>query len=419
MFFGCSGKSGKTDKPPSIHKKYPASLLLEDFDQIIRVLKKNHVALYDYITQDDFNNLVSNQKGKINDSLTVSEFYDVIAPIVHNIGCGHTVLDLPEWVWANSAISIQRQISIIDDRAWIKAGLEVLSINGVPVPNLLQHVVSYASTDGENVSARKEHMKRSFNLYVASYLSFPEKYEVEVKSKNDSIHYESLPTLSIKQYRADLWRDAPPILDFDIDTVESLAVITIRSFGFYNEVEKFKSFVDESFAAISKSKCRNAILDLRGNRGGDPLCASHLFTYLIDKPTPYFSEPYGGYENLARKLDPVAGGFHGKLYTLIDGACFSTTGHLSALLRYHGIGEFIGSETGGTYTCNDGSQTYKLINSGILIRVPGTTFEVAVAGIERFEGIDPDYVVESSLKDFLDEKDSVMEFAKLRVRMQP
>ncbi|HZB14780.1 MAG TPA: S41 family peptidase, partial [Chryseolinea sp.] len=151
------------------------------------------------------------------------------------------------------------------------------------------------------------------------------------------------------------------------------------------------------------------------NSGGDPFCAAYLISHLAKTPIPYFSKPYDPYTDLAKPLSLSINHFSGHLYTLINGVCFSTTGHLCALLKYHNIGEFIGTETGGTYTCNDASQTFRLINTGILIRMPSTTFSVAVEGVPRFKGILPDHVIEPSLEDILNSNDRVKEFALRRI----
>mgnify|MGYP001814917250 CR=1 FL=1 len=44
------------------------------------------------------------------------------------------------------------------------------------------------------------------------------------------------------------------------------------------------------------------ILDLRGNGGGDPFCASYLWAYLEPEALPYFEDHYGKYDTLANPV---------------------------------------------------------------------------------------------------------------------
>jgi C-terminal processing protease CtpA/Prc len=193
---------------------------------------------------------------------------------------------------------------------------------------------------------------------------------------------------------------------------KKLAVLTIRSFSYYDNKEKFYAFIDSAFEQIHRSAVLNLILDLRNNSGGDPFCAVHLLSYLETKQAPYFARVYDEYETLAQPI-PVAekNAFSGKLYVLINGGCFSSTGHLCALLKYHERGIFIGEETGGTYECNDAHVRLTTSVTHLNLNVARMTYTAAVKGISRETGIMPDYPVEPSISDFLEGRDAVKEFA--------
>jgi hypothetical protein len=82
------------------------------------------------------------------------------------------------------------------------------------------------------------------------------------------------------------------------------------------------------------------------------------------------------------------------------------------LLKYHKVGKFIGSETGATYTCT-GNATYPpLKHTGIMV---GTArvgrYTAAVKNMDPMRGIIPDYPVELSRQDIIDNRDAVLEFA--------
>jgi len=81
-----------------------------------------------------------------------------------------------------------------------------------------------------------------------------------------------------------------------------------------------------------------------------------------------------------------------------------------ALLKYNDIGKFVGSETGATYTCNAATKTIRLKHTRIMVFVAKGTFAAAVEGMDKKRGISPDFPVEQTIEDFLQGKDTVMEY---------
>jgi C-terminal processing protease CtpA/Prc len=189
-------------------------------------------------------------------------------------------------------------------------------------------------------------------------------------------------------------------------------LLTINSFGYYGEVPMFKSFIDSVFQVIDQKGIDHLIMDLRGNGGGDPFCSSYLWGYLQHEPVPYFEDHYGKYDTLANNIPQPANHYQGKLYTLIDGLCFSTTGHFCGLLKYHQVGKFVGSETGATYTCT-GNATYPALDeTGIMVGTARVMrYTAAVKDMDTRRGIIPDYPVESTQKDLISGRDAVLEYA--------
>jgi C-terminal processing protease CtpA/Prc len=211
------------------------------------------------------------------------------------------------------------------------------------------------------------------------------------------------------QYRADRGKSIPD-LRFEILEEKNTAVITITTFAYYDERDVFYAFLDDAFEKIHTSKIDNLVLDFRDNDGGNPFCTTHLLSHIEPYPVPYFAKLYIGYGRFAQPI-PLAGKrFKGDIYILINGGCFSSTGHLCALLKYHKIGMFIGTETGGTYTCNDASKEIILKHTQFRLITARRTFQAAVRGLPKDKGILPDYPVEPTIEDLLNGKDTVLEF---------
>lgn len=113
----------------------------------------------------------------------------------------------------------------------------------------------------------------------------------------------------------------------------------------------------------------------------------------------------------ARPIPLATNKFGGELVILIDGGCFSSTGHLCAVLDFNDIGTFVGTETGGTYTCNDGWKEIILKNTGLRINMPRLTFAAAVQGMSPDRGIEPDHEVEPRIDDLIGGRDTIRNYA--------
>jgi hypothetical protein len=415
FFIACK----QDDKRMSLTSILNPDEALEDFGQLIEILQSNHPALYDFTAKPSFDSLVELQRTLIKDSLTVSEFFNIAIPVVSQIGCAHTRLRFSDQVWKEAERkNLPFDVILQDGKCFLlkegaeeidlKPGTELLSFNDHSIAQLQQKFQQHISTDGDNKNSKELSINNGFKDYLGIIQNFPEQYKVAYKIPGeDSIRHSNIKASSRKSKAHNL--AITPQLS--IDSVRNLAVMTIPSFNFYDNIKDFQKFVDSSFHRIKVSKLNNLVLDLRNNGGGDPYCSSYLLTYLARQPFIYFEQPAPGYDSLTKYIPLSKERFEGKLYTLINGLCSSTTGHLCALLKYHRIGEFIGSATNGTYTCNDNSRPFTLKHSGLVLVTARTTYSVEVEKIERFKGIAPDHEVAVTLTDYLYGKDPVKEYA--------
>ncbi len=418
-----SGYKSRQKEQYSLDTKYSVTAMKADFYQLVAQIEKNHPALYDFTSRDEYQSIVKQQSEKIREPATIDDFYQILLPLAEKIGCGHSQLWLPAWVWKDPAVGflplrlfigkgrvyIVRKLS---SDAGVKISAEVMKINGKSIGDLLDTMNSFVSTDGNNISAKRDYLNTSwFNGLLAIALDFPKEYLVDViQTPGNPVHQLKLQALSLEIYnRVEAW--SAPVPKFLIDSLDNTGILTIRSFSFYDSVAGFRNFIDSFFIKVKQQKIHSVILDLRDNNGGDPFCSAYLLAYLAKTPTVYYSEPYEGYGELAKPMPLAANHFYGNLYTLVNGNCFSSTGHLCALLKYYHLGKFVGSETDGTYTCNDNSTIITLNNSGIELRIARNSYSVAVKGIPRFKGIQPDYPVETTLEDRIAGKDSAKLFA--------
>jgi C-terminal processing protease CtpA/Prc len=268
------------------------------------------------------------------------------------------------------------------------------------------------SADAFNIHFINAQIERRFALIYARRFGFRDKFRIEYTSPEGEFTSREIEPAANSAVRKDVFSNfQQPSLKMELMD-NSTAIMRIQTFGYYDKGPYFRNFIDSCFTVIKEKNISNLILDLRDNDGGDPFCAAPLFSYLQKEPRPYFAEPYGKYADLAKPLTLPENHFTGNLYTLIDGRCFSTSGHFCALLKYHRIGKFIGTPGGASYKCNAGKNTQAILsNTGIMLYFGRSTFAAAVKNMDKTRPIMPDYLVHESYQDFLASRDVFMDKA--------
>lgn len=115
---------------------------------------------------------------------------------------------------------------------------------------------------------------------------------------------------------------------------------------------------------------------------------------------------------LARQY-PEKNRFTGKIYFLVNGGSASTTAEFAAVAHSHGLGVFVGEETAGNYTGDNGGEFIALTlpKTGIQVQIPLLYYDNAVRPPAREgRGTIPDYVVPYNIKDVLSGTDTQLNF---------
>jgi len=404
--------------------------LKADFQQMSELMEKVHSILYKFTDRPTFNQFVKDQFAKIDKPMSLTEFYKILSPVLARIGCGHSSLWLPKGYWKNASAKLMPlRLVFLDGKAYvwrfyrkvegIPEGIEILSINGKPIPEILNALKANISADGYMDSRKLYKINQAPSFFYGLQFGFPDKFRFVFRFSDQSEpqSFEGTPVdlKTVEDAETEINTTEFNPLDFTLDlkilNQSDTAVLTIRSFVYYEHPEKFNDFIDEAFAKINRLNIKNLLLDLRNNGGGNPFCTSHLFSYLIPEPLPYFAEEYGKYARLASPIPPAEKAFNGRLIVLINGGCFSSTPHLCALLKYHKIGTFVGTEAGATYTCNGAAQEIKLSHTGFIAVVNRRSYAAAVNGFPDDRGILPDHIVMPRIEDLVQGRDAQKEYA--------
>jgi len=417
--------------------KISQEILRKDLEEIKNILITNHPAPYQFTGRETFNKLYNEQLKKIDRPMSLGEYFLIAAPLVEALHCGHTWISLPDDFWNNEeALFFPLGLVFSENKAYaahsgntnaIPEGSEIKSVNKILFSDIIESTKRLVNSDAKSKTGKLANFGHSFPDLFAVQYGNPDGYEVNfIPPGSTEMQKQLVKSVS----RKTAWENTINTLAGSISGVnelqieilktENLAVMSIRTFVYYDNQKKFYAFLDSAFEQVHHSAVQNLILDLRNNSGGDPICAARLLSYLERQPAPYFAHSYKGYEALAQPI-PVSekNAFAGNLYVLINGGCFSTTGHFCALLIYSRRAAFVGEETGGTYECNDDHIRLQTSTTHLILNVACSTYTTAVKGLSRETGIMPDYPVEATISDVLAGRDAVKQFAmKLSASVQ-
>jgi C-terminal processing protease CtpA/Prc len=446
--------------------------LRSDLTYFRNALEEVHPAMYRYTAKATFDSLFSATAARLDHPMTQQEFYVTMMPLLVSLRDGHV-----KWIPAGQdehyPFATDKQfplrLYIVGNRAWIMGsygkssvpdGTELLTINSQPIAAIIQKLLpNMTFGDGFSQTAKYGDLNHFFSGYYATFIAAPDAFTITYRtSSNDTtIVLSAVTKQDITAYtNAHKPKSQPAhrltFLD-DTKTSSRTAVLTIERFWTEDKETKFKTFLKDAFRQIRDSQVTNLILDLRNNEGGEESFGVALYSYLIDKPQPYYDriairqkqkpsfpawtpKIYRLAKGLAVKkrngeyvwtiqrglssIKPQADAYHGQLYVLLNGYSFSVTTELASRLRSDKRGIFIGEETGGGYA-GDNSGFFavtNLPNSKIDLGIPLLGFYMA--GVDASQptnrGILPDLTVVPTINDVLTRNDPVIKQALLQIQ---
>ncbi len=419
------GTAWAAKNAPDLAERHSLSDLRSDFDSLVLHLRE-HPAPFHYTPEKAFKTEVSRRRGLLRPGMSTREFFQLVAPIVALVKCGHTRLLAPEQEEKGPGLRFPGPVFILENRMFVRQaantqipvlpGAEVLSINHRPTARLLTQIKEGLSADGDNQTFKGRVINEYFPALSLIYLGCPSEYQIVCRNPDSS----SPVSLSVPAMKAEDFEDlqksvlrGKPALGLELDEGSGVATLDVHSFGYYGHKQPdFLAFLVQSFGKIRRAGISRLILDLRGNAGGDPGCAAALLAYLIDKPTPYFDPSYASYyPELAKAVQPSEDRFEGKVVALADGGCFSAAGHLCALLKSHKLATLIGEETAGSFRCNDAAVVEVLYYTRLRVRVARRTYVVVASGLPENRGVPPDIEASRTVEEILKREDGPKKIA--------
>ncbi|TFG78636.1 MAG: hypothetical protein E4H23_07430 [Chrysiogenales bacterium] len=418
FIYSTSCKTGGNDQGADDSRNFSTEQLQADFNQMRNALESNHPDRLRYESAETLAALFDTAFQSIQNDMTEAEFYRIVAPLVARYHCGHTHIR-PANAFSPGTV-MPLGIYLADGKAYVDAdyhsmsaipvGGEVLSINGEAMAGIVERMMAGISADARNSSAKIQRLNRNFFLYYYYFWGEMPQFDLVVKDAaggtESSVRVNARPFAQVNS-EANSRFTADSRLSFA--TTGDRAVLRVPSFVM-SQNSGYSAFFENSFRQMNDSGVSHLIIDIRGNGGGEPDMSVSLISHLIDAPFVYFKTGLG-YGNLFVATPPHAVHFSGTVHVLIDGGCFSTTGHFCSLVRHHKLGAFVGETGGGTYHCHDNSRDFVLSHTGIQLRIARTTYETAVPDHDVSAGFPPDFRVVPTIHDILSATDPQMDFA--------
>jgi hypothetical protein len=421
----------------------------QDLSIFRKSLEETHPGLYRFTTKQWFDSAFTSTDASIKDSLTEKEFYQILAPLVARIKCGHTKF------FPQSDVSLNQfhyfydttklfplKLFFTDNKVFVAGsykgnpdiqlnGTEILTINGEPLDKIREKLMKFIPADGNVLSSKYLELNNYFPAWYANFMNAPDSFSVEMRMQNGSTSQINLKTVSLSMINQEIKaRQYNNQANFSLDFPENnIALMKIRNFYPLSPADDYKKFLEEAFLRIKSSKTAHLIIDLRDNEGGMDRWGAMLYGYLTDKKFSYYkelrlsgvkysTEPhlqkpkfFGILKLLVRKKDekyywtrhknlkiqqPQRNTYTGKVYVLLNGNSYSVTAEFAAIAKSNNRALFFGQETGGTYEGNN-SGTFafvKLPNSKLTLALPMLAYYLDVTPVNpRDRGILPDYYI--------------------------
>lgn len=355
----------------------------------------------------------------------------------------------------------------ISDSVQIPLGSKIVSVNNIDAESFAKSIAKYVSTDGHNLTGKYASIDTDWMPFYV-YLAYGEQNEYVVQyKKNDIMKTVTLQAVDYMTTIINYKKRFVPAYekenkdDYSFKYInDKTGLLNINTFALggpkSERHKKYASFLDSVFVDLKNRSIENLIVDVRQNGGGNDPNDLLLYSYLTKKNfrentsaftlfnsvplKQYFVEEEKGeiqdleielkeehsilkngkyYQNdtFNKIWQPNPNAFQGKIYLLISPLVASAGSLFASMVKSDENSIVIGQETLGGYYGHTGHipVTYKLPNTGLLLTFSIVDLEQDVQTLpdQKYgDGIKPDYNIEPTIEDYLNNKDVVLDFTK-------
>lgn len=430
-------------------KKSSPKKLLKDIDELVELIDA-HPDPYTHISEEAFQAKLDDIKNSITEPLTTLEFYKKAAALVALFKDGHSAVYLPRhWMQQQRKLrgafpykvhlNNNNELFVLENynNGEIPVGAKIIQINGMSVADFVNEVSPYISYETENF--RNTIIDGNFEQYL--YLAFGLKDQTTIEyftSKNLTAEVNNMAYKEWKKFQKDNRAEREEKIakgePYDYENLgKGVGLIHIYAFS-VPDFTAYKIFLSKTFKKIKKDSIHSLVIDIRGNFGGWPKVASHLFHYISDNyfktmaksdmkvshayrnslydrmPFLRGARPYiphrQHYIDLNTILSEKAGThveegdffneppevknyeFEGDCYLLTNRDSYSAASCFASTFQCYQMGLIVGEKTGGTKIFRANPIPGQLMRTGLRVRM-STTKLYATCYNEEFEGVTP------------------------------
>ena len=462
--------------------------LLEDFAIMHRALDTLHPGLLRYNTPDDLELHWSMLRNEFSRDQTVRNAYLLISGFTASIGCGHTYPNP-----YNQSPSIKQEVlggsdklpfafQIVDNRMFVTkdasdgrqlgSDVEIVTIDGVTVSDILETLLHYVKADGANNQKRIHDLQvfgsaefEAFDVYFP--LLFPPNdgsYDLTVRDRNsEDVHDVSLKSISAAKRTALIQDRYDTLPDSDDELWEfkhldvKTAYLKLGTFVTWHMTMNWSKFLRDAFEELRTRQTPNLVIDIRGNEGGEDAVYKYLLRNIATEPIiaplsrellkyDEVPEDLRGYLDTwdssfydrrlkvesagsgfftwrskpvaNRGIVPVRAPYRGRVFLLINSANSSGAFLLAHSARKSSLATLVGQTTGGNLRGINGGQMF-------FLRLPNTGIEIDVPLIGYYpekeipdSGLAPDILVPRSIEGVLGGEDPELEIVLEAIRAE-
>jgi hypothetical protein len=417
----------------SIDESFSQKKMKKDLEVFKEIRLKANSGLYKYRTKEQIDSIYNWADQQIENSSTYIDFYNIICQLTDYEGSLHNSTSLPkkysdrlreeyDGYFPYPIKWIDNKWLINYENGGIPLGSEIISINSIPISEIVENLYKYYTTDGQNITGKRIGIRTHFAKYLRFHYGQQESFHVVFKNKYaNEIESKTLQSVGYKDYYNHFNRRHSKPFDqiyyADLDENKkykfeqinsSTGILTIYTFAMGNETSQehktYLAFLDNTFAEIKSKNLKNLIVDIRQCGGGTDPNDVVTYSYLtqrkfqeskqvwisfnkvpllkhFDISVPKFLRPLGvgkynrnfqkrfpiekdgkyyisDEENEMKIREPDKNAFTGSIYLLISPAVASAGSLFAAMVAGNENTTVIGVETMGGYYGHNGHTSF-------------------------------------------------------------
>ena len=365
--------------------------MIQDIDTLFSAIEKVHPDKYAVYPKQQLDKEIEKVKSELGPSTDIFHFYKQVAPLIAKLGDGHTsifppynseILEIASITFFPFSVKLTHPDKIIriqndytQTQNTIPIGAQITSINNRRANDIVQEMMNYVSgekdfyriTRVEDFFIPLMHTLYRDSIFDIEYIFNQKKHSIQV----NGISFEEIRENPSQQDNSTSRNN----YTFNILPEKDIGII---EFNLFENMDKFKVFLDSTFQVLQKENIGNLIIDIRKNGGGNSRLGDELFQYISPVPFAQFGKTIVKYSDIQKQFYKTAYNqevtnpngieiynenteltqlrennlrYKGNVYLLISHITFSSAASFSWAFKYFKMGTVIGEESGGMAIC--------------------------------------------------------------------